>query len=384
MKIESSPQFLRLGLCAAALIAVAGCGGAPVAPPPAPPEVTVDTPVRRDVTLFQEFTGQTRAYASVDVVARVSGTLEQMSFEPSRIVSRNDVLFVIEPRPYKASLDAAEAALRSSEAQLARAESDLRRVTQAARTNAVSEADVDLAKANRDIAEAAVLTAKASLDQAELQYSYTKVRAPITGQVGRARVDVGNVVSGTQGTLLTTINQLQPIHGYFDVPEQAFLNILQVQSLEEVQAEEIEGQGLQVEMATLVSEGYPHRGEFDFISNTVDSATGTIEVRAVFPNEEMVLFPGLFVRLRVPIGTVEDAVLVEERAVGSDLGGRFVLIVGDGNVVEQRYITMGPVEPDGLVPISEGLDGSETYIVNGLLRARPGMPVTPQTSDEVE
>lgn len=384
MKTESSPQFLRLGLCAAALIVVTGCGGAPVTPPPAPPDVTVNTPVRREVTLFQEFTGQTRAFASVEVRARVSGTLEQALFEPSRMVRRDDVLFVIEPRPYKASLDAADAALRSAEAQLARAESDLRRVTQAARTNAVSEADVDLAKANRDIAAASVLSAKAALDQAELQYSYTRVGAPIAGQVGRPLVDVGNVVSGSQGTLLTTINQLQPIHAYFDVPEQAFLNILRVRSLEEVQEQDLEGDSVRVEMATLVEEGYPHKGEFDFVSNTVDSATGTIEVRAVFANEEQVLFPGLFVRMRVPIGTVEDAVLVDERAVGSDLGGRYVFIVGEDNVVEQRYVEMGPVEDDGLVPIVDGLDGSETYIVNGLLRARPGMPVTPQRQDEVE
>ncbi len=225
------------------------------------------------------------------------------------------------------------------------------------------------------MAEASVYTAEADLDQAELTYSYTQVKAPIAGQVGRSMVDVGNVVSGSQRTVLTTINQIQPIHGYFDVPEQALLNILSIRSLDGV---DIEQDGVDVEMATLVDEGYPHKGEFDFISNTVDSATGTIEVRAVFPNEDEKLFPGLFVRLRVPIVTVPDAILVDERAVGSDLGGRFVFVVGQDNVVEQRYVTLGPVEDDGMVPVSEGLEGTETYITDGLLRARPGMPVTPQ------
>jgi RND family efflux transporter MFP subunit len=367
-------ETLRPLAVALLLIAFAGCG-APEAAPPAPPEVTVDQPVRREVTLFQEFTGQTRASASVEVDARVSGTLEQMLFEPSLMVEQGQLLFVIEPRSYKAALDAAEAALRSAKAQLARAESDLKRVTQAAKTNAVSEADVDLAQANRDMAEAAVYTAEAGLDQAQLTYSYTQVTAPIAGQVGRNLVDVGNVVSGSQRTVLTTINQLAPIHGYFNVPEQALLNILRVRSLEGV---DIEQDGVDVEMATLVDEGYPHKGEFDFISNTVDSATGTIEVRAVFANEDEKLFPGLFVRLRVPVGTVEDAILVDERAVGSDLGGRYVYVIGPDNVVEQRYVTLGPVEDDGMVPVSEGLEGSETYITEGLLRARPGMPVTPQ------
>jgi RND family efflux transporter MFP subunit len=364
---------------AALLVVLVACG-APESAPPMPPEVTVDQPMRREVTVFQEFTGQTRASAAVEVDARVTGTLEQMLFEPSVMVERGQLLFVIEPRSYKAALDSAEAALRSAEAQLARAESDLKRVTQAAKTNAVSEADVDLAQAQRDMAEASVYSAEAALDQEELTYSYTQVTAPIAGQVGRNRVDIGNVVSGSQRTVLTTINQLQPIHGYFDVPERALLNILRIRGLDNVQPDDV-GQ-IRVEMATLVDEGYPHKGEFDFISNTVDSATGTIEVRAVFPNEDEKLFPGLFVRLRVPVTTVPDTVLVNERAVGSDLGGRFVYLIGPDNVVEQRYLTLGPVEEDGMVPVSEGLDGTETYITDGLLRARPGMPVTPQQATD--
>jgi RND family efflux transporter MFP subunit len=298
-----------------------------------------------------------------------------MQFVPASMVQKGETLFVVEPRPYKARRDAAVAALRSAEAQLARAKSDLQRVQQAAKTNAVSESDVDLALAQRDVAEANVLSADAALDQAELEYSYTQVIAPIGGQVGRNRVDVGNVVSASQATLLTTINRITPIHAYFDVPEQALLEMLQIRGGERVEPGD-EDQPI-VEMATLVEEGFPHKGQFDFISNTVDSATGTIEVRAIFPNEAEVLFPGLFVRMRVTIGSVPNTILVDEQAIGTDLGGRFVYVVGEGSVVEQRYVDLGPVEADGMIPVWEGLDGSETYIVDGVLQARPGMPVTP-------
>jgi len=371
----------RTGVCLVA-VAVTACGGVPERPPPPPPEVGVAQPERREVMIYEEFTGETRAFESVEVRAQVSGTLEQMLFEPSNRVRKGEVLFVIEPRPYKASLDAALAALRSAEAELARAESDLRRVQQAARTNAVSESDVDLARAQRDVAEAGVLSAEAGLDQAELQHSYTQVTAPIEGQVGRNLVDVGNVVSSAQQTLLTTINRLRPIHAYFDVPERALLERLQDRRGATIRADDADQP--RVEMKTLVEEGFPHQGRLDFIANTVDSATGTIEVRAVFPNQDGVLFPGLFVRMRITIESVPGAILIDERAIGTDLGGRFVYVVGEGNVVEQRYVDLGRVEADGMIPVWEGLDGSETYIVDGVLRARPGMPVTPASARAAE
>ena len=372
-------SFLTLATLAGVTV---GCGGSaePVAPPP--PDVGVAQPIKRDVTLYSEHLGTTEAFESVEVKARVSGELEQITFEPSTIVQEDEQLFVIEPRQYKAERDAAFAGLKSAEADLARAESDLKRVEQAVKTNAVSQSDVDLARAQRDMASAAVLSAKAKLDSAELQLSYTQVRAPITGQVGRNRVDRGNIVSGSQGTLLTTVNRMQPMFVYFDAPEEIVLRALQNMNLTtvvDINAEdEVSRRGVtNAEVATLIDEGYPYSGPIDFVSNTVDAATGTIQVRAVLPNEEMNLFPGLFVRVRIPMGTLENAVLIREEALGTDLGGRYVYVVGEGNVVEQKYVELGPVESDGMVPITEGLDGSETYIVDGMLRARPGMPVSP-------
>jgi RND family efflux transporter MFP subunit len=343
--------------------------------------VGVAQPIKRDVTVFSEHLGSTRAYESVEVQARVTGELERITFDPSTIVREGDLLFVIEPRQYKAERDAADAALKSAQAELARTESDLQRVEQAVKTNAVSQSDVDLARANRDMARASVLSAEAALDRAELTLSYTRVQAPITGQVGRNLVDRGNIVSGSEGTLLTTVNRMQPMFVYFDAPEEVVLRALRSTSLTtEIDQSKLErGDTVKAEIATLIDDDFPFTGPIDYVSNTVDAATGTIQLRAVLPNEEMNLFPGLFVRVRIPIQLLEDAVLIREQALGTDLGGRYVYVVGEGNVVERRYVQLGVVEPDGMVPILEGLDGSETYVVEGLLRARPGMPVTPDT-----
>lgn len=368
-----------------------GCGGERETGAPSPPEVGVAKPIRRDVTVFSEHLGSTQAFESVEVRARVTGELEQITFEPSTLVEEGEQLFLIEPRDYRAERDAADAALKSAKAELARTESDLKRVEQAVKTNAVSQSDVDLARANRDMARASVLSAEAALDRADLQLSYTQVRAPIAGQVGRNLVDRGNIVSGSERTLLTTVNRMQPMYVYFDAPEEVVLRALRNRDITtalDVDSDQPAREAALAEVATLIDEDFPFSGPIDYVSNEVDSATGTIQLRAVLPNREMKLFPGLFVRVRIPIEVLEDAVLIREEALGTDLGGRYAYVVGEGNVVERRYVQLGVVEPDGMVPILEGLDGTETYIVEGLLRARPGMPVTPEsvsdTSERVE
>jgi RND family efflux transporter MFP subunit len=239
---------------------------------------------------------------------------------------------------------------------------------------------VDQARAARDEAHAAVLTAQAGLEQASIQLEYTGVVTPISGQVGRNLVDAGNLVGTGEPTLLTTVTRVQPIFVYFDAPESLVLELLELK-----RQGTLEAAGLgKVLVATAADKDFPHEGKVDFLGNTVNPATGTIEMRAVLPNPESALFPGLFVRVRLLAGTNENALLVHERAIGADLAGKYVLVVGDENLVELRHLTLGPVQDDGMVVVEDGLEGDETYIVNGLLRARPGFPVTPQTEAEAK
>ncbi len=368
-----------IGVLATALLVACGGGDPPALTPPA---VTVTQPTRGDVQTYQEFTGNTRATAFAEIRARVSGRLEEMYFEPSAFVDRGDVLFLIEPDSYQATYDEAVASVASAESELRRSQSDLERIQQAIQSNAVSQQDLDRATATRDQAQAALLAARARQDQATLNLDYTTVQTPVSGQASRNLVDLGNLVGAGEPTLLTTVTQIQPIWVYFNVPENLVLEFLAATAdTTRAGPGEDERVGV-VQVATAADTGYPHEGRIDFIDNTVDPATGTIELRAVVPNDNLVLLSGLFVRLRVLGSIRQNAILVEEQALGTDLGGKYVLVVGEDNVVEQRYVTLGAAQDDGTIVVETGLDGTESYIVNGQLRARAGFPVTPQTAAE--
>jgi len=371
-----SPRDLRPALigAAAAFLTVA-CQQPPQAPPPEPPKVTVATPVTRDVTVFHEFTGTTQAVESVEIRARVQGFLERIAFEPSSFVRKGDLLFVIEQAPFEAQRDQAEANMKSAEAGLRRADSDLERLEQAVKTNAVSQQEVTRARAERDQASAALLQTQAALTNAEIQLSYTTIESPISGLISRNLVDVGNLVGAGGSTLLATVRRIDPIYAYFDVSERFVARLLQERG-----GHKQPGEGDRVPAVLILKEtGLEVEGRLDSIDNTVDPETGTILLRGVFPNSEALLFPGFFVAVRIPGRVIENAILVEERAIGTDLAGKYVYVVGADNMVELRRVTLGPAQDDGTVVVAEGLDGSESYIVTGLLRARPGLPVTPET-----
>ncbi|MCL7961391.1 MAG: efflux RND transporter periplasmic adaptor subunit [marine benthic group bacterium] len=384
----------RIGVIAGTLpvLALSACGGDD-GPARLAPEVTVSQPVVRPVRPFVDFTGTTRAIESVEIRARIGGVLREQRFQPSEIVDENQVLFVIEPEQYQAARDEAAALLNSAIADSALKESNLERVQIAIETNAVSKQDLDRAQAERDAAVASVLGARARLSRAQLDFDYTRVRTPITGQVGRRLVDPGNLVGYGEQTLLTTVNRIQPIHVFFNAPEWVVLAMLR--AMEEAQvAEAVEGgsrtvQGQKKEVVEVLvgtaadADSFPIEGYVDFVGNTVDPSTGTIEIRAEFDNEDLDLFPGLFVRVRVLGVEARDEVLVSERAVGTDLGGKYVYRVGEDNVVERVYVTVGQPQPDGTIVVEEGIGVDDTYISNGLLRARPGLPVTPLTEVEM-
>lgn len=369
------------------------------------PEVTVAQPVIRSVQPFVDFTGTTRAVESVEIRARVGGVLQEQRFTPSDLVDEGKVLFIIEQEQWEAARDEAVAMLKAAVADSALKESNLERVQIAIETDAVSRQDLDRAQASRDAAVASVLGARARLTRAQLDYEYTTVRTPIAGQVGRRLVDPGNLVGYSDQTLLTTVNRLRPIHVFFNAPEWAVLRMLEAME-EERQAgdqddasvmdsvedsEVIDDASVRAQKAVakvLVGtsadeDRFPFEGYIDFVGNTVDPSTGTIELRAVFENADYQLFPGLFVRVRVMAVEAQDMMVINERAVGTDLGGKYVYLVGENDIVERVYVQVGQPQPDGTIVVESGIDIDDTYISNGLLRARPGLPVTPRTAEEM-
>ena len=369
------------------------------------PEVTVGQPVIRPVQPFVDFTGTTRAVESVEIRARVGGVLQEQRFTPSDLVDEGKVLFIIEQEQWEAARDEAVAMLKAAVADSALKESNLERVQIAIETDAVSRQDLDRAQASRDAAVASVLGARARLTRAQLDYEYTTVRTPIAGQVGRRLVDPGNLVGYSDQTLLTTVNRLRPIHVFFNAPEWAVLRMLEAME-EERQAgdqddasvmdsvedsEVLDDASVRAQKAVakvLVGtsadeDRFPFEGYIDFVGNTVDPSTGTIELRAVFENADYQLFPGLFVRVRVMAVEAQDMMVINERAVGTDLGGKYVYLVGENDIVERVYVQVGQPQPDGTIVVESGIDIDDTYISNGLLRARPGLPVTPRTAEEM-
>ena len=364
-----------LALC---LVVLVSCG-APPPPERKPPAVTVAQPELRRVEPYQEFTGTTQATAFTEVRARVSGELQSVLFDPASMVEEGQILFEIEPETYEAAKAEAIANLASAESELQRAQTDLGRIGAALESRAVSQSDFDQAKAARDQAHAQVLTARARLKQAELDVGYTRVQSPISGRVSRNFVDVGNLVGAGEATLLTTVAEVRPIFVYFEAPEALVLQMLRLDEDPANDEEELR----RVHIATAADDDFPFIGQIDYIDNRVKQTTGTIELRAVVENDDIRLISGLFVRVRGLGGPARDALLVEERAISADIGGKYLLVLGEGNVVEQRYVELGIPQDDGTIVVRKGLEAGETYIVDGLLRARPGLPATPQTVQEV-
>ncbi|RME71063.1 MAG: efflux RND transporter periplasmic adaptor subunit [Verrucomicrobia bacterium] len=338
---------------------------------PPPPQVTVAKPEKRDVTIFMPAPGRLEARDAVDIRARVLGYIEKVMFDDGEFVEAGQQLFQIERAPYEAALKAAEARLSSAKAALGIAQTNYDRRQQAYKTRAVSEIDVLTARANLDSAKAEVLAAEAAVTQAKIDLSYTDVRSPVSGRASRRLVSVGNLVGGGEPTLLTTVVVQDPIHAYFNVSERVL-----VPKLGDLARLEENDMDSAPEVFLELADGsrYPHPGRIDFVDNRADQTTGTVTVRARFPNPDSELLPGLYGRVLIPEKT-ENAILVPDLAIQRDIGGPFVLIVNDENKVEARYVTLGQKADTDRI-IKSGLDGTENVIVAGLQRARPGIEVT--------
>jgi RND family efflux transporter MFP subunit len=363
-----------------------GCGGdeqAQQAAPP-PPEVTISQVVSREVTDSWEFTGRTDSVETVDVRARVSGYLDEILFTDGQEVKQGDVLFKIDPRPFKAALDNAVGQKAQWEAKLARAKADVQRYEKLVPTGAATPQDLDKAKADQGEATAAIQSAEATIDRAKLDLEFASVTAPISGQIGESAISKGNLVRGDYD-LLATIVSLHPIYVNFDVSERDLLefrnrNRDKVLAATEKQPE-IRALKIPVTLGLANENGFPHEGVMDFADNRVNPSTGTIRVRATFDNTKRLFKPGLFARVRVPAGSPRQSVLVSERAIGIDQGVKYVLAVDDKKVVDRRFVELGALQDDGLRVITSGLKPEEWVVVNGLQRARPGKPVNPQKAE---
>ncbi|MDI1269420.1 MAG: efflux RND transporter periplasmic adaptor subunit [Polaromonas sp.] len=370
-------KIKRVTLITAAIgvaLAIAGCKEAvPSAAPAKPPSVPVAEVIVRPVTPFSEFTGSLTAVKRVELRPRVAGYIEEVSVPEGRFVEKGRGLFRIDPRVFQAAVTAAMARLREAEAASLLAQAEHTRAEQLFAQKIVARDRLDTATASLNARKAQVDAAKAAVDAAQLDLSFTRVTAPISGRVGQALATEGNyVASGV--TPLTTIVSINPLHVYFDVDERTYLRAL---AAGRANATPQGSQAAKVMVALLTDKTYSRIGRVDFHSNTADRGTGTVRIRAVVDNPDGQLTPGLFAKVKLETGAPLARVLISDQSIGTDQGRRYVLVVGKDNKTEYRPVELGPVV-DGLRVIEQGLEAGERLVVKGLVR--PGMQVTPQSA----
>jgi len=367
---------IRTSLTAAIAFAAAACGQSNQYAAPPPPKVTVAAPAEQDITRYFDATGNTAAVNAVDLVARVQGFVQAISYTDGQFVKKGTSLFTIEPEPYKLKVDAAKAAVTSAKATLVQAEQEYQRQADLITKQVSTQANYDKALAQRDSAQADVQSAQANEQQAEINLGYTDVRAPFDGVVSARQVSVGELVGASSPpTVLSTIVQLDPIWVNFTASER---DVLQVRAiLANTGRTTADLIGMPVEVALQNETGYPHQGKLDYVAPTVDPSTGTLAARATLPNADRRLLPGYFVRVRIP-SKPSPALLVPDVALGSDQGGRYVLLVNKDNVVEQRKVEPGQLVGDMRV-IEKGLTKDDRVVIGGIMRAIPGQKVDAET-----
>ncbi|EYS92817.1 transporter [Cupriavidus sp. SK-4] len=346
----------------------------PPAGSPMAPQVPVAKVITRMIAPSTEFTGFLAAPKTVELRSRVGGAVDAVSVPEGSLVRKGQLLFQIDPRPFQVAMDTAAAQLRQAEVLASQAQADLDRAERLVSTGAVSRKTYDDAVSARSARQAQVQAAKAAVAAVRLDLSYARITAPISGRVDRVLVTEGNLVSGGAAgaaTLLTTIVSIDPVHVYFDIDEATYLNVVR-----RFRPDSGAGKSsLPVEVGLTTDKGFPYKGVLDFVGNKIDHSTGTIRARAVVPNPDGQLAPGLFARARLSTGAAYPASLIDDQAVGTDQGHNYVLVVGSDNQAQYRPIELGPVV-DGLRVVNGGLQAGEKIIIKGLVR--PGMTVAPR------
>lgn len=358
------------------LLPLAACGdGKPQGGPP-PPAVTIAQPVKQAVVDHDEYVGRFLAVDAVEMRARVTGYLEAVHFKDGQIVNKGDLLFTIDRRPFQNALDQARANLLQAQSNLVFTESDLARAQQLVRDKAIPEQVFDQRSQAKRNAEASVAANEAAVRQAELDLEFTELRAPIKGRIGDRRVAPGNLVTGGAGsTLLATIVSTDPIRFEFTFDEASLLRYDRV--AKQGADATTRGLSLPVKLKLIDEPEFRHEGRMDFVDNTIDRSTGTIRGRAVFANPTDLFIPGMFARTQIPASAPYETLTVPDAAIGTDQTRKFIYVVGQDDTVQQVYVTLGAVVGDRRV-IKEGLTPDARVVVNGLMRVRPGIKVTPQ------
>jgi RND family efflux transporter MFP subunit len=353
-----------------------GCKDAPPPAPP-PPAVTVAPVLQRDVAEWDEFTGRLAAVDQVEVRPRVSGYIRRVTFTEGREVKQGEVLFEIDPREYQADMDRAEAQLEQARTAADLAAREVARAEKLVKVQAISREEFDSRTSAQANTIAAVRAAEAAVETARLNLGWTKVRAPISGRVSRAEVTEGNLVQSgpPDATLLTTVVSLDSMYLYFDSDEQTYLR-LSGEAAQKGSAGGWHGARLPVYLGLANETGFPHEGRLDFVDNRIDPASGTIRTRAIFPNRDRRFTPGLFARVKLVGEKSEPTLLVRDAAIGTDQDRKFVLVLAKGDSLEYRPVEIGRLT-DGLRIVRKGVQPGEKVVVNGLMRVRPGVKVTP-------
>ena len=356
------------------VIALVGCQPAIQLPEPPTPTVTVSRPIQRTETDFEIFTGRTDAVKSVDIRARVSGYLMEVKFKDGDVVKEGDLLYQIDQRPFDASLDQAKGQVERLNAQKKLLDIQVDRYRKLAEKGAGSQQDYDQYLAQQAEVVGSIKAAEAQVKQADLNVGFTKVTSPITGKISRTLLTEGNLIIA-DNTLLTTVMSIDPMYAYFNIEEPTLLKIRKLVRDGSLGSHKITDVKVQMGAADDIQRKFPLSGSLDFMNNTVDAQTGTILFRGVFANPYKLdrpaeLTPGLFVRVRMPIGIPHPVMLITERAVGTDQGKKYVYIVGGDDAVARRDVKLGQMF-DGLQAVEEGIQAGDRIIVNGLQRVRP-------------
>ena len=368
-------QFLVVLLCTISLQACNGSNNTYVPPPPQ--QVRVALPLQQTVTRYFELTGNTAAINSVNIEARVQGFLETIDYRDGMMVKKGTQLFSIQSNTYQAQVDQAQATLASAQASQVGANLEYQRQLNLSKQQVTTQTAIDSAKATLDQANATILNAKASLDLAMINLGYTKVLAPFDGTVTAHLVDIGALVGVSGPTMLATMVQTDPLYANFSVSESQVLSIKQSMAARGRTLTQADLPTIPVEIGLQGEPGYPFKGHLDYVSPQIDSATGTLSVRALIDNKDHALLPGLFVRVRVPVGHEDKALLVRDDAIGTNQQGSYVLVVGKDETVAQKLVKTGQREGP-LRVIEAGLDGGDLVITEGIQQATPGAKVAPE------